>query len=233
MKINLPRDEFLEKRLTNYDQWLEKGQISYSSRVIPVAESFTPEQWVLPTDQALKLLEDADSLSVQECECRRHYQRCDHPLEVCLQLNQVADRLVARGEARKVTLAEAEKILEKANQSGLVHLSLYMPDHQIFALCSCCSCCCHDLQIVKLYNRKDLMVRSHYLAVTDADACTLCGECTDRCVFGARVLDGDELGFTEEKCLGCGLCVTTCPAGAISMEEVSGESACAGQNKMG
>ncbi|WP_022666153.1 ATP-binding protein [Desulfospira joergensenii] len=219
MKINLPKDEFLEKRLTKYDQWLEKGLISYSSKVIPVAESFTPEQWVLPTNQALKLLEGADSLAVQECECRSHYQRCNHPLEVCLILNQVADRLADRGEARHVSLDEAGAILEKANQSGLVHLSLYMPDHQIFALCSCCSCCCHDLQIVKLYGRKDLMVRSQYLAVTDHETCTLCGECVDRCVFGARILTGDELVFRGNKCLGCGLCVTTCPVGAVSMAE--------------
>jgi len=33
-------DPFLEKRLVKYDEWLNKGQISYSSKVIPISESF-------------------------------------------------------------------------------------------------------------------------------------------------------------------------------------------------
>lgn len=32
-------DPYLEKRLSKYDEWLDKGLISYSSRVIPVSES--------------------------------------------------------------------------------------------------------------------------------------------------------------------------------------------------
>jgi len=210
-------DRFLGKRLEAYDEWLAKGLISYSSRVIPVAESFAPAQWVLPTAQALKIIEDARVVAVQDCECRRHYQRCDHPLEVCMLLNHVADKLAARGEARYLEVDEAEEILKQAHQSGLIHLSLYMPDHEIYALCSCCTCCCHELQIVKQYGRRDLMVRSEYVAVTNLEDCVLCGECLERCPFEARFLDGDCLICREDDCLGCGLCVTACPAGAVSM----------------
>jgi hypothetical protein len=31
-------DPFLEKRLVIYDEWLNKGRISYSSKVIPISE---------------------------------------------------------------------------------------------------------------------------------------------------------------------------------------------------
>ncbi len=34
-------DPFLEKRLVKYDEWLNKGQISYSSKVIPISGAFS------------------------------------------------------------------------------------------------------------------------------------------------------------------------------------------------
>ena len=37
---------------------------------------------------------------------------------------------------------EAMEIAARTNENGLVHLALHQPDHDIFALCSCCSCCC-------------------------------------------------------------------------------------------
>ncbi|PIU50377.1 MAG: hypothetical protein COS92_01770 [Desulfobacterales bacterium CG07_land_8_20_14_0_80_52_14] len=211
-------DPFLEKRLVKYDEWLNKGQISYSSKVVPISESFNTKQWVLPTEQVMEILRNAKSVAVQNCECRSHYKRCDNPLEVCFLLNHVGDNFVIKGKSRHVDLAEAAEILKTANESGLVHLSLYMPDHEIFALCSCCSCCCHDLQIVKQFERKDLMVRSEYVAVTIFEDCVHCGECVDRCIFGARVLQDDKMEFNADACLGCGLCVTRCPVEAISLE---------------
>jgi len=170
------KDPFLEKRIVNYDKWLSKGQISASSKVIPVSESLSAKQWVLPTEQVVEILTNANSVAVQDCECRTHYKRCDKPLEVCFLLNTVGDKFVSKGKARYVSLDEITDILKKANESGLIHLALYMPDHEIFALCSCCSCCCHELQIVKLTERKELMVHSEYIADTDLEICIHCGE---------------------------------------------------------
>ncbi|WDP91552.1 MAG: 4Fe-4S binding protein [Desulfobacter sp.] len=212
-----PMDEFLGKRLRDYDDWLEKGLISHSSRVIPVGASFSPEQWVLPPEQVLEIIKRAETVAVQNCACRSHYRRCDRPLEVCLLLNRTAEKMAARGKARHVEQQEAEKILGRARQNGLIHLSLYMPDHEVYAVCSCCICCCHDLQLVKEYGRGDLMVRSQYLALTNSRECIVCGDCLDICPFDARLMDGDQLVFNEDRCMGCGLCVPACPAGAVSM----------------
>lgn len=211
-------DPFLEKRLVKYDEWLSKGKIAFASKVVPVSESFKAEQRVLPTEQVMEILRSARSMALQKCECRTHYKRCDKPLEVCFLLNDVADKFVAKGLARQVSLAEATDVLRKANESGLVHLSLYMPDHEVFALCSCCSCCCHDLQIVKLFERADVMARSEYVAAMKTDACINCGKCVERCAFGARVLQDEQMEYNAAHCLGCGLCVTSCPVDATSMQ---------------
>jgi len=218
MKKELYLDPYLAKRISKYDEWLQKGQISFSSRVIPVAESFKAKQWVLPTEQVMEVLRDADSIAVQNCECRSHYSRCERPLEVCFILNVVGDKYVAKGRARRIDISAAANILAQANESGLVHLALYMPDHEVFALCSCCPCCCHDLQIVKHLERKDLMIQSEYIAMTKFEDCTDCGTCVDRCFFEARTMPDEKMEFNGDACLGCGLCVSICPNGATSMQ---------------
>ncbi len=211
-------DPFLEKRLAVYDKWLNRRQIAYSSKVIPVTESLAAKQWVMPTEEALEILKQAGTVALQPCECRTHYGRCDHPREVCFLLDDIAEAYMKKGEARRVDLEEAAAVLQKANEHGLVHLTLYRPDHRVYALCSCCSCCCHDLQLVRKYGRPDLMVYSTYAAETNGELCIHCGECANRCPFGARVLQDAALAYNAALCTGCGLCVTVCPAGAIEMQ---------------
>ena len=210
-------DAFLEERLNRYDKWLSEKKIAFSSKVIPIEKSLSAHQWVLPTEQVLEIFRNVKSIALTKCECRSHYKRCDNPLEICFEFNEVGDQSVKKGLARYVSLEEAADILQIANERGLVHLSLYMPNHEIFALCNCCPCCCHDLQIVRLYNRNDLVVQSDYVAVSDTESCTHCGTCIDRCVFDARSWNNGEMLYNENACYGCGLCVTTCPSEVISM----------------
>ena len=212
-------DEFLKERIDKYDRWLSEEKISYSSRVIPINESLTVQQWVLPTEQVLEIFRNARSVALTTCDCRTQYQRCDNPVEVCLVLNDEADKVVSEGQGRYVSIDEAADVLRVADERGLVHLSLYQPDHELFALCNCCACCCHDLQLFRLFNRKDIMVRSEYAAITDFEACTHCGTCIDRCIFDARTWNDERMKYDEERCYGCGLCVTTCPESAIDMRQ--------------
>jgi ferredoxin len=212
-------DQFLKKRLINYEKWIDDETISYSSKVIPIAESVDITQWVLPMEQALSILKNAKSFALAKCVCRRHYRRCDHPVEVCFVINAQAEKDVKNGDARYITLEEAADVITIANKNGLVHLSLYRPDHEIFALCNCCPCCCHDLQLLMKYGRDELICHADYVASTDMDLCTHCGECVDRCHFDARQLNNEKLNYDINKCYGCGLCVVTCPTGAIVMQK--------------
>jgi heterodisulfide reductase subunit A-like polyferredoxin len=61
------------------------------------------------------------------------------------------------------------------------------------------------------------MVHSEYIAETDMDACIHCGECIERCIFGARKLRDGQMVYNTEACLGCGLCISVCSVEAISM----------------
>jgi Pyruvate/2-oxoacid:ferredoxin oxidoreductase delta subunit len=204
------KDLFLEKRLEKYDNWLKAGEIPYASRVVPVRESVEAKQWVMPSEQALEILRAANTIALTDCECRTHYKRCDNPLKVCFLLDDVAVKNIEKGRGRKVSLEEAKDVLRYANEKGLVHLTFYMPGNKIYAFCSCCYCCCHDLQMMRLYDRTDLIARSSYVAVTDMAACMACGECIDRCLFDARIWQEEKMHYKLELCYGCGLCVNVC-----------------------
>ncbi|MBN1271181.1 MAG: hypothetical protein JXB26_02825 [Candidatus Aminicenantes bacterium] len=172
----------------------------------------------MPSEQVKELLRKARSIALTECECRAYYKRCDKPLEVCFLLDKAGDKFVEKGLARHITKKETDDVLRKANENGLVHLCLYMPDKKVYAVCSCCACCCHEFQIVKQYQRRDLMVKSDYVAETNIQACIHCGACAERCLFDARHFKNSRLVFNAALCAGCGLCVTTCPAECTTLK---------------
>ncbi|MBU3952338.1 MAG: 4Fe-4S binding protein [Proteobacteria bacterium] len=211
-------DSFLKKYANRYDKWLGEGKIAYTSRVIPIEKSLDAKQWVMPTQQAISILTRANSFALTACECRTHYH-CDKPKEVCFLLNEVADKAVEKNEARKVDEKEAIRVLQSAGKAGLVHLSLYRPGQEVFALCNCCPCCCHDLQLLIQYKRTELVVHSDFSASTTESLCRDCGLCTETCPFKARNLTDNGLVFDPKCCYGCGVCVPVCPEAAITMKK--------------
>ena len=44
----------------------------------------------------------------------------------------------------------------------------------------------------------------------------------DRCQMGALSPDGDRVAYDADRCIGCGLCVSTCPSGALTLERKPG-----------
>ena len=213
------RDHDLTSRFHRYDKYLKERKIPTSSRVIPVEQALEAKQWIIPTEKAIEILREARSFAFTDCGCRVAYRRCSNPTDTCLLIGKIADLTVQKGLARRISLQDAEQVLKRANDHGLIHLTIYTPGQGVYALCSCCECCCHDLQIMKKFGRPDFVAKSEYIAQTDFNQCSQCGECVDRCVFEARTMVGERLLYDPKKCFGCGLCVTTCPTGAINLVE--------------
>ena len=60
------------------------------------------------------------------------------------------------------------------------------------------------------------------LAVFDRQGCVACGVCMNSCPKGAiSIYRGCYAVADAAKCVGCGLCAKACPAGCITVKERS------------
>ena len=156
----------------------------------------------------MEILSKARTISVMDCNCRVKRGHCDAPFNVCIDMNETAERNISKGVSREITLDEALDILKMTHEAGLVHMALgqgefYEPG-VINSVCSCCSCCCSILGGVLRFGLAPNLIRSQAISVTDSLECDSCGVCVDRCHFGAREIVDGSLAFNSDLCFGCG-----------------------------
>jgi len=192
-------------------------------QVIPIEHEIQNTQAALPFEKVSTIIENGKSFAVNECICKKEKalldQRCDKPLEVCMAIAPIPGIFEADNvwKGRAITKEEAYKILQDAEEAGLVHMTSNVQNGQ-FYICNCCGCCCGVLRSINKLGIKN-SIHSNYYAVIDPELCDNCGLCaSDRCQIEA-IREGDTAyEVIKDKCIGCGLCITTCPAEAIRLE---------------
>jgi ferredoxin len=188
-------------------------------RVIPVESAVKALPGVAPYNKIRELVKQQNLISVAECICRKEQKllgkECNRPKETCLGFGKFARFYIDNKLGRLITADEAMKILDLAEESGLV----LSPTNaqELESICCCCSCCCPILKAVKLLPKSKYVVSSYYQAKIDPDLCSDCGLCIERCQVDAIKEEDGHSEIKDEKCIGCGLCVTTCPQEAISL----------------
>lgn len=215
--VHALRRYYISTRIRKTENTIKSGLLKYSSKVVPIKKAIPATQYVLPTKQAIEFLKEAKSFALAKCGCRVAFGNCNNPLDTCLMLDEEAEYLASRGFAKKISLEEAENVLEIADGAGLIHLTLYMPGQKVYAICSCCPCCCHDLKALLKYGKTLFIAKSDYNATCNTELCNGCGTCIKRCVFGAREMQNGKSIVKAEDCYGCGLCITTCSAKASEL----------------
>jgi Na+-translocating ferredoxin:NAD+ oxidoreductase subunit B len=195
--------------------WSKVPQI----RTIPVKESIPVEHAVLPYERAEEIVHRHTRFAVRNCVCRQEQellgQGCGKPMEVCLSFDSGAEGAVRTGKARLISMDEALDIFRQAEQAGLV-LQPSNSQDPIF-ICACCGCCCGVLRGIKQFDNPADLVVNAYIARHDADLCTTCEACIERCQMEAITLVDWAISLNPARCIGCGLCVSTCPSGALSL----------------
>ncbi|MCX5992901.1 MAG: hypothetical protein NT177_01645, partial [Chloroflexi bacterium] len=91
-----------------------KDFVKPASRVIPARASIADPGKLMPDEDIEGIIDSTTRIAVVKCPCRRMAQKCDRPLEVCLQLNKGAEYTIKRGSGREVSKEEAKKILRTA-----------------------------------------------------------------------------------------------------------------------
>ena len=192
-------------------------------QTLPIEEEISSEQQALPYEKVSSLIESGQSFLVNECVCKKEHdlveKPCDRPLEVCLAIAPVEGVFDDSSRGRVITREEAYKLLAECEENGLVHLTGNTQNDR-FYICNCCKCCCGVLRgINDLGIPATNVINSHYYAVIDAEECNFCGVCAEeRCQVGSIDETDDAFEIVRDKCIGCGLCITTCPTEAIQMK---------------
>jgi ferredoxin len=118
--------------------------------------------------------------------------------------------------ARWIEREEALGIIDKCDDAGLVPQPFN--SQHAGGLCNCCGDCCGILRSIKMHPKPSEMVLTNYYAEVDADECTACETCLDRCQMEAITISSDDVAVVDrDRCIGCGLCVTTCPTEAMKL----------------
>ncbi len=196
-----------------------KSQLS-GMRTIPVEEEIASSSEIEPYEKVSGILNAHTKFAVAECLCRKTKKilgdGCGKLLEACLIFGSWADYYVENGLGRGISRDEAQEIVLKAEEQGLVHCSSNQKGTKVF-LCNCCGCCCGVLQAVNKYHLPAAMTKSNYYAKVDAEMCTGCESCLDRCQVNAIRVEDGTARVDKARCIGCGLCASACPAEAISI----------------
>jgi Fe-S-cluster-containing hydrogenase component 2 len=195
--------------------WSKVPQI----RTIPIRESIPVEHAVMPYERAEDIVRTHTRFAVRNCICRQERellgQGCGKPLEVCLSFDNGADQSVRAGRAHMISMDKALDIFKQADQAGLVLQPSNSKD-PIF-ICACCGCCCGVLRNIKQFDNPADLVSNPFIAHYDANLCSTCEACLERCQMEALTLVEGAVSLNLKRCIGCGLCVSTCPSGAMSL----------------
>lgn len=189
-------------------------------QVIPIEREIAANYEALPYEKVSNLIENGKSFAENDCICRKRTRLlgkgCDKPLEICMFIGDEPDALDHHPwGGRVISRQEAYELLQKAEEAALVHMTGNVKNGQWY-ICNCCGCC--DGQLVAASAGLTGVINSHFYAEIDSELCAACGICADeRCQVKAIEEADGAYRVNKAKCIGCGLCVTTCSTEAIRL----------------
>ncbi len=224
-------DGFFQKGEPFLDQIM--GTDTTIGRTLAHEQTLEPDDMaeLLTHDRAADVVRDARSIAVTLCYCRHKSEHlghpCDKPMENCMSLNIGADYVTRHSQGKALDTSQALEILEQSREEGLVYIADNV-QRRVTYICSCCGCCCGQLQAINRYGLTNAVKTSAYIADIESSSCTGCGRCARRCPIQAIQIHtlppqikrkARMYGKIDESvCLGCGVCKPACRKQALTMK---------------
>jgi len=196
-------------------------------RVIPINAAVKTELEIHPYDVAEEIIRNSKSWGLRECICKKQQELlnnpCKYPKSVCLIFAPKKENAFDEDElTQSITMEESLKILRESEEAGLVHCTMNIQSGNNY-ICNCCTCCCNVLRGVSLSGTPHAFVKANFIVGVDAELCSGCGTCVERCQFDALSIPEDISVVNPDLCIGCGVCVITCPEGALELDSLKAE----------
>jgi ferredoxin len=192
-------------------------------RIVPVNKQIAIERGVTTYDQIRAHVEASPGpFGAITCICRHGKdltgESCKQTKlrDNCLMIGQAARWAVDSGMGQAISREQMLDLLDQADKEGLV-LEPENTKSPMF-VCCCCGCCCGVLQSAKRLPNPADYFSSNFYAVVAKDDCESCGTCEVRCQMEAISSPEGKAVVDRLRCIGCALCVTTCPSGALRLQ---------------
>ena len=177
--------------LAGITQMVPPGGAGIGMHVIPVEKAIPAESKSLPIEHLSHWLKKYEGhIGVSVCSCRKQ-QRIrgegsgDIECDWCIGVGDFADYCRETGHGHDITYEEAMEILQKAEDRGYVHqITNIDGENKIFGICNCAVGICNALRTSQLFNTPNLSA-SAYTAESDPEKCVACGKCVETCPAGA------------------------------------------------
>ena len=112
-------------------------------KVLPIEERISADTVLLPYLKLKELIRNARVVAVTDCICRKEArlngEGCDYPLETCLSFGVAAEYYIENGMGNEISVEEVIRIIEEADEAGLVHASVNAK--HLSNVCNRCPCC--------------------------------------------------------------------------------------------
>ena len=172
--------------------FVPEGGAGIGMHVIPVEKAIEMENESIDLEHISYWLSKYEGkYAASPCSCRRsrltHDEGCaDDPEGWCIAVGDMADYVVeTQKDGRYITKEEALEIFKVAEDNGFVHQITNIDGaNKIFAICNCNVNVCYALRTSQLFNTPN-MSRSAYVAKVEKAKCVACGKCVESCPAGA------------------------------------------------
>ena len=177
--------------LAGLTEQVPPGGAGIGMHVIPVEKAIPAESKSIPIEHLSHWLKKYEGhIGVSVCSCRKQ-QRIrgegsgDIEAEWCIGVGDFSDYCRETNHGRDITYEEAMEILQKAEDRGYVHqITNIDGENKIFGICNCAVGVCNALRTSQLFNTPNLSA-SAYVAESDGEKCVACGKCVETCPAGA------------------------------------------------
>ncbi len=146
---------------------------------------------VLDYERASEVIKTASRIGVGVCYCRHKMEHvgknCSAPMDICLTLNGSAQSLIRHGIARKVDVPEGLDLLSKAQNHNLIQFGENVQE-QVNFICNCCGCCCEALIAARKFGFSNPVHTTNFIPKIIEEKCTGCGKCVSICPIEAMTL---------------------------------------------